>query len=420
MGSFIKECTNNGINLISRISKKENRVIGLLFLFYIFPVISITLYKEIFFIQSVWPLYLRGAFLGLLSGSLALYCLANKEAFIEYIKQQKLILCSTGLAGLLIATSLYTNEGSLSLWMRGVLQYIHIILMIICLPFLIKKQKHEAMDFAAHIFIGITLALTILSVIWHLFDLSANARLVFPVDPHLWLVLSWFLAFRYFGYTLLAMLFTLGIIWTGSRLALLMILTAFLYYTVFVDRKNIIKKLCIPLAVIFIFLFTTDTLLPKKSPLFTYNIYANQVENSLDDAKQDATVNASRKYIWNAAIEKLRTEKKMLTGFGQNIYFPHHAKPRDVSAHNAFLKNGLLYGIIYSALAYILWFIVFMPKPIIPDLFKAQPVAYETSLFFFGVLTVESVLFNTFWTNISNIPVFFACLWLLYHHKRPV
>ena len=198
-----------------------------------------------------------------------------------------------------------------------------------------------------------------------------------------------------------------------------MILAAFIYYTVFVDRKNIIKKLCVPLAIIFIFLFTTDALLPKKSPLFTYNIYANQVENSLDNAKQDATVNASRKYIWNAAIKKLRTEKKILTGFGQNIYFPHHAKDRDVSAHNAFLKNGLLYGIIYSALAYTLWFIVFMPKPIIPDLFKAQPVAYETSLFFFGVLTVESVLFNTFWTNISNIPVFFACLWLLYHHKRP-
>lgn len=398
---------------LKRLFNKENRFISLMFLCYALSITGLSLYQEIFFVQESWPLYLRGLFSAALVGIVLVYSIAYKTNLINYIKQKKFILLCLGIMGLIIAYSLYVNTASLPLLIRGILQNCHLVIMALCLPFLIKKQKHEAIDFAAHIFIGITLALTILSVIWHLFDLSANARLVFPVDPHLWLVLSWFLAFRYFGYNLLAMLFTLGIIWTGSRLALLMILTAFLYYTVFVDRKNIIKKLCIPLAVIFIFLFTTDTLLPKKSPLVTYNKYIYQVKNT-------AEITASRKYIWNAAIEKMRTEKKMLTGFGQNIYFPHHAKPRDVSAHNAFLKNSLLYGVIYSALAYVLWFIVFMPKPIMPDLFKAQPVAYETSLFFFGVLTVESVLFNTFWTNISNIPVFFACLWLLYHHKRPV
>lgn len=386
---------------------------ALIFACYILPVTGLSLYQEIFFVQDSWPLYLRGLFSAALVGIVLVYSITCKTNLINYIKQKKFILLCLGLMGLIIAYSLYVNSASLPLLIRGILQSGHLVIMALCLPFLIKKQKHETIDFAAQIFIGITFFLTLLSVIWHLFDLSANARLVFPVDPHLWLVLAWFLAFRYFGYNLLAMLFTLAIIWTGSRLALLMILTAYLYYTVCVDRKNIVKKLCVPLAIIFIFLFTTDTLLPKKSPLVQYSKYIYQVENPTE-------INASRKYIWNAVIQKLRTEEKPLTGFSQNIYFPHHTKPRYFSAHNAFLKNSLLYGVIYSALAYALWFIVFMPKPVIPDLFKTQPAAYETSLFFFGVLTVESFLFNTFWTNISNIPMFFACLWLLYHHKRPV
>lgn len=399
--------------ITARLSQKPFSIDRLCIFGYLLPLLTLSAVSQGLEAEGIYGYLIRALciapFLGIMSLLYLQESMSEKKALSPM--GVKFLACAGVTATLPLILSL-VKGGSFLSHGHGFLQGWHILVFMVFIPALFKTNRITiCVNSFARTGIQIACAIICIALIYHIFNASQNTRLVSPINPKMIASCAWILAFFYLGWHKLAFVLSLMIIWTGSRIALLLIAMCYAWHlwTVFKTRGagTMIGKGVKTLAALLLCLVLISLVIPDKSPLHRYTVQGMLIMSTIDQthcnparagkcspqrllSNRDQRMSSLLKKIWTLDIML-----KGATGSTDEIR----------GSHNSFIKLTAMYGGIFAVFCYVLWFALF-----IPALYTARIAA---AWMIFGGLSVYSIFFSTFYTNMSDFGTGFALLWLL-------
>jgi O-antigen ligase len=231
--------------------------------------------------------------------------------------------------------------------------------------------------------------------------ISPYARLGYPLIPGVfgyYMTLAFLVSLTTRSNTVLALLFFIGIILSGSRSALMFACAVALILGLSRTSGN---RARIMIALLGLSILIGYFIIDLEAVLRPFLV-------------ERADVTAGRLVIWAEAINRIADSPVLGYGYPQVIAVLDSES--ELAAHNSFIDLSLTYGLIYAVSAYAIWFGVFVPThspgaaTICP---RNSQMLQRLKVALFGLIIFKSLVSTTFWTNMGDAGTLFAILVLL-------
>lgn len=345
--------------------------------------------------------YLRGLIHILFSLFLVFVFIVTAERWGKFFHLDILQRCIVVfLLGVLPLISILLNQSDLEAILRIGIMLIFLINIIVLYPNLQNKIPRSGGMIKALVNYYIIFSLLLIGFVTYFYFQSVNPynRVGYPISPGIfayYLLIAWLISYVVYKNILLTTLFTFYIIASGSRSAVLIMSFCFL---IFASRNKYSKFLliifCLMLVVGGIYLFSDMNFLRP------YIV-----------GREDVT--SGRIEIWWKAIKKITDAKVLFLGTGteQQVRINKISDPIK-GVHNSFLDLSLQYGILFGVLSYLSWFFLFFPNRR-----KEVRKYFNFKLGLFIVISVKSLITNTFWLNLADGATFISLIMLISYSK---
>jgi len=360
------------------------------FILFLFPMLVMNIIGGVAGSISEWSLVVRGGLhLGLFF-LLLLHILffADKHLWVSrkkfhYMGYRVPIVV---ILSIILCLSAMLNQVGLNsiLRMGSVVLYLINILLLTPLVLANSRDSEGFILLFSRLFILMASALLLLVVFCYFSGLSPYGRLGYPLIPGVfayYMLIAFVLCVNLKGNQILGAVFFVAVVMSGSRSSMALAIVSLLV-VIMQDLRN--TKILIYIALAAIISLLTPSV---QSFLTPYVIEREDMSSGRVD-------------IWAAAISSLEQS----WWFGHGVPQQFELQGVLVVAHNSFLDLSLTYGAVYALLAYLVWlaFFVLIPK-------NKKGMLFLT---LFVIVTVKSLLTNTFWTNMGDPATIFAVVLL--------
>lgn len=289
--------------------------------------------------------------------------------------------------------SVLINENSINDIYRLILLILYSFNLLILFPRIAFTLDQYFFKYLTNLYLIFSIFLIVLTSYLFITDQNPYTRIGYPLNSGVFayymliaFCISLFIKRRLF----LIIFFAAFIIASGSRLSLILLILILFFLSDFKAAHKVYMVILLILFIsVLIFLFNSDLLSP----------YVNERED----------ISSGRFYIWKKSLGRLNNLRAILLGYGseQMISGGRILENKEYGTHNAFLNLALQYGIPFSFLSYILWFINFFPR----DLSNVNEYKFRLSLFI--SITSLSLFYNIFWLNMGDGATFISLIFLL-------
>lgn len=288
--------------------------------------------------------------------------------------------------------------------LRTLLVVVYTINIFVLYPKFVRKlsNKQSYMYVLLNGYTFITIVLIVYSFYVFSTGQSPYSRLGYPLIPGVFayylmigLVIELFTRQRKF----ISLLYFVGIVFSGSRSAILIVIMVFLFFSFWNFRKNFLRVVflggvfCIIMLVIYI--NYNEVLQPYLM-------------------ERDNNILSGRTEIWEILINDLRQSDTFLVGTSHSPEV--EILDQKFGAHNSFLDLALTYGVPYAFLAIVAWVYYFGPREIIYRKKCVNRIEFQIGILkivFFLIVTIKSLIVDVFWTNMGDPATLFILFLLL-------